>query len=103
MQAAITDEPETGHTYTEGSWPRLPRKPLAVTQRPGAADWNMKSSLDRNPYYFSKRLAEQAATKRAEELKQDLVLINVGAHAAAHAHSLAALATALAIERSRSS
>src|SRR5687767_556970 len=33
--AAITDEPESDHVLTE-------------------ADWNEKSSLDRNPYYYSK-------------------------------------------------
>jgi dihydroflavonol-4-reductase len=39
--AAITDEPEN-RVYTE-------------------ADWNEKSSLTRNPYYYSKTLAERAA------------------------------------------
>jgi dihydroflavonol-4-reductase len=40
--AAITDEPDSERMLTE-------------------ADWNDKSSLDRNPYYFSKTLAERAA------------------------------------------
>lgn len=40
--AAITDQPDSNHVYTE-------------------ADWNDESSLTRNPYYFSKTLAERAA------------------------------------------
>ena len=40
--AAVTDEPESDHVLTE-------------------ADWNTKSTLDRNPYYLSKTLAERAA------------------------------------------
>lgn len=40
--AAITDEPDSRHVLTE-------------------ADWNDKSSLSRNPYYFSKAEAERAA------------------------------------------
>ena len=39
--AAITDEPDGEHVLTE-------------------ADWNTKSSLQRNPYYFSKTEAERA-------------------------------------------
>lgn len=40
--AAITDQPIDGHVYNE-------------------KDWNIQSSLKRNPYYFSKRLAEMTA------------------------------------------
>ncbi|NTU96860.1 MAG: SDR family oxidoreductase [Chlorobiaceae bacterium] len=40
--AAITDEPENDKIYTEN-------------------DWNTMSSLSRNPYYYSKTLAERAA------------------------------------------
>ncbi|MEZ4251174.1 MAG: NAD-dependent epimerase/dehydratase family protein [Polyangiales bacterium] len=40
--AAVTDEPESDRVLTE-------------------ADWNEKSSLTRNPYYYSKTLAERAA------------------------------------------
>jgi len=57
--AAITDEPETGRVLTE-------------------ADWNTKSSLSRNPYYFSKVLAEREAWRFVEEEKPrfDLVAVN---------------------------
>ncbi|GLQ29570.1 SDR family oxidoreductase [Litoribrevibacter albus] len=57
--AAITDEPDNHHVFTE-------------------ADWNTKSSLDRNPYYFSKTKAEQAAWKFMEDsdLTFDMVVIN---------------------------
>jgi dihydroflavonol-4-reductase len=57
--AAITDEPESDHVLTE-------------------ADWNTKSSLDRNPYYYSKTLAERAAWDFVEQQKPsfDLVAIN---------------------------
>jgi dihydroflavonol-4-reductase len=40
--AAVTDEPDEGRVLTE-------------------ADWNEKSTLQRNPYYLSKTLAERAA------------------------------------------
>ena len=40
--AAVTDEPDGTRVLTE-------------------RDWNEKSSLDRNPYYYSKTLAERAA------------------------------------------
>jgi dihydroflavonol-4-reductase len=40
--AAITDEPDSMKVYTE-------------------KDWNTMSSLDRNPYHYSKTLAERAA------------------------------------------
>jgi len=57
--AAITDEPESDHTLTE-------------------SDWNEKSSLERNPYYYSKTLAERAAWTFMDERKRtfDLVAIN---------------------------
>ncbi len=56
--AAITDEPD-GRVLTE-------------------ADWNTKSSLTRNPYYFSKAKAEQAAWDfmKNEKPAFDLVVIN---------------------------
>jgi len=40
--AAVFDEPISGHVYTE-------------------KDWNETSSLKRNPYYYSKTLAERSA------------------------------------------
>ena len=57
--AAITDEPEGDHVLTE-------------------SDWNEKSSLDRNPYYYSKTLAERAAWDfvASEKPGFDLVVIN---------------------------
>lgn len=57
--AAVTDEPESAHVLTE-------------------ADWNERSTLDRNPYYFSKTLAERAAWDfvAQEEPGFDLVVIN---------------------------
>lgn len=57
--AAITDEPDSAHVLTE-------------------ADWNDKSSLTRNPYYFSKAEAERAAWRFVETRKPgwDLVVIN---------------------------
>jgi dihydroflavonol-4-reductase len=57
--AAITDEPDRRHVLTE-------------------ADWNTKSTLDRNPYYFSKVLAEREAWKMVNEEKApfELVVIN---------------------------
>ena len=57
--AAITDEPPADHALTE-------------------ADWNEKSSLARNPYYFSKTQAERAAWRFMEEAKPgfDLVVVN---------------------------
>jgi dihydroflavonol-4-reductase len=56
--AAITDQAD-GHLNTE-------------------SDWNTRSSLTRNPYYYSKTLAEQAAWQfiHAGELEFDLVVIN---------------------------
>ena len=56
--AAITDEPPADHALSE-------------------ADWNEKSSLVRNPYYFSKTLAERAAWRFMEDKPGfDLVAIN---------------------------
>lgn len=57
--AAITDEPESDHVLTE-------------------ADWNVKSTLERNAYYYSKTLAEKAAWEFVEKEKPsfDLVTIN---------------------------
>lgn len=57
--AAITDEPDENHVLTE-------------------ADWNEKSSLGRNPYYYSKTVAEREAWAIAERTKPawDLVVIN---------------------------
>ncbi|MGO1117500.1 SDR family oxidoreductase [Rhodovibrionaceae bacterium A322] len=56
--AAVTDEPD-GRVLTE-------------------KDWNSKSSLSRNPYFYSKVRSEQAAWKFMEEEKPafDLVVIN---------------------------
>jgi dihydroflavonol-4-reductase len=56
--AAITDEPD-GRVLTE-------------------ADWNMSSSLTRNPYYYSKTMAERAAWDFVEREKPgfQLVVIN---------------------------
>jgi len=58
--AAVTDQPE-GRVLTE-------------------ADWNEKSALDRNPYSFSKTLAERAAWRFVEERRPafDLVVVNPG-------------------------
>jgi dihydroflavonol-4-reductase len=57
--AAITDEPESDHVLTE-------------------QDWNDKSTLDRNPYYFSKTLAEREGWRfvKEEGARFDLVVIN---------------------------
>lgn len=57
--AAITDEPEPGHVLTED-------------------DWNDRSSVDRNPYYFSKVQAERTAWKFMDDRPRefDLVVIN---------------------------
>ncbi len=56
--AAITDEPQSEQVLTED-------------------DWNEKSSLDRNPYYFSKVEAERAAWKFADEHDElSVVVIN---------------------------
>jgi nucleoside-diphosphate-sugar epimerase len=57
--AAITDEPDGSRVLTE-------------------RDWNVKSSLQRNPYYYSKTVAERAAWQFIEREKPpfDLVAIN---------------------------
>jgi len=61
--AAITDSPDSNHIYTE-------------------LDWNDSSSVDRNPYYYSKVCAEREAWKFAKkqvnELKRkfELAVIN---------------------------
>lgn len=55
--AAVTDEPDVNHVLTE-------------------EDWNEKSSLTRNPYYFSKTMAEKEAWKLAEGAPYELVVIN---------------------------
>jgi len=57
--AAITDEPESDRVLTE-------------------ADWNDKSSLDRNPYYYSKTVAEREAWRIVKEEAPgfDLVAVN---------------------------
>jgi len=57
--AAVTDEPESDRVLTE-------------------RDWNTKSSLARNPYYYSKTLAERAAWTFVEQRRPpfDLVAIN---------------------------
>lgn len=57
--AAITDEPGVGRVFTE-------------------ADWNERSTLTRNPYYFSKTRAEREAWTFVDREKPawDLVVIN---------------------------
>ena len=57
--AAVTDEPDGSHTLTE-------------------ADWNERSSLTRNPYYYSKVCAEKAAWAFVDKHQPawDLVAIN---------------------------
>jgi len=57
--AAVTDSPVNDYVYTED-------------------DWNIDSSLTRNPYYYSKVLAEKAAWKWMTENtpKFELVVIN---------------------------
>lgn len=57
--AAVTDEPDGDVVLTE-------------------ENWNQKSSLRRNPYYYSKTMAERAAWSFVEEKKPpwDLVVIN---------------------------
>jgi dihydroflavonol-4-reductase len=57
--AAVTDEPDSTRVLTED-------------------DWNTRSSLDRNPYYYSKTLAERAAWDfmRQRQPLFDLIAIN---------------------------
>lgn len=59
--AAVFDEPISGHVYTE-------------------KDWNETSSLTRNPYYYSKTLAERSAWDFVEKEKPafELVVVNPG-------------------------
>ena len=57
--AAVTDEPDSHRVLTED-------------------DWNTRSSLERNPYYYSKTLAERAAWDfvRQRQPLFDLIAIN---------------------------
>jgi dihydroflavonol-4-reductase len=55
--AAVTDEPDSDHVLTE-------------------ADWNTASSLERNPYYYSKTEAEREAWRIAEARRLSVVTIN---------------------------
>lgn len=57
--AAITDEPDPAKTYRE-------------------EEWNTRSSLQRNPYHYSKTMAERAAWNFMDERRPrfDLVTIN---------------------------
>ena len=55
--AAVTDEPDADRVLTE-------------------ADWNESSSLERNPYYYSKTVAEREAWHLAEQLRLSVVTIN---------------------------
>jgi len=57
--AAITDSPDNEHIYTEN-------------------DWNEQSSLSRNPYYYSKKIAEEKAWSFMKEKnpKFSLVVMN---------------------------
>merc|ERR1711934_365818 len=54
--AAVTDSPVNGHVYTE-------------------EDWNTASTEDRNPYYYSKTVAEKRGWELASELGIELVVI----------------------------
>ncbi len=56
--AAITDEPDSNHVLTE-------------------ADWNTKSSEDRNSYYFSKTLAEREAWHFVEQRGHPFPLVAI--------------------------
>lgn len=59
--AAVFDEPISGHVYTE-------------------KDWNETSSLTRNPYFYSKTLAERSAWDYIEKENPafELVVVNPG-------------------------
>jgi dihydroflavonol-4-reductase len=59
--AAVFDEPISGHVYTE-------------------KDWNETSSLTRNPYFYSKTMAERSAWDYIEKEKPafELVVVNPG-------------------------
>ncbi len=57
---------------------------VAVTDEPPdrqltEADWNTKSTLDRNPYHFSKALSERAAWDFIEQRKPDYDLVAINA------------------------
>ncbi|KZK75114.1 MAG: epimerase [Pelodictyon luteolum] len=54
--AAVTDEPDSRHTFTE-------------------ADWNSLSSLERNPYHYAKTMAERAAWEFMEHEKPGFSLV----------------------------
>lgn len=54
--AAVTDSPDPTHRYTED-------------------DWNETSTLERNPYYFSKTQAERAAWKFVQDSKPGFRLV----------------------------
>ena len=56
--AALFDEPISGHTYDE-------------------SDWNVMSSLSRNPYYYSKTMAERAAWDFVETKKPAFTLVSI--------------------------
>lgn len=56
--AAVTDEPRDDHVFTE-------------------EDWNEQSSLTRNPYYYSKTLAERAAWEFLEQEQPGFSLVVV--------------------------
>lgn len=55
--AAVTDEPDSERILTED-------------------DWNTSSSLTRNPYYYSKTMAEREAWRVARQHALSLVVIN---------------------------
>ncbi len=56
--AALTDEPDKAHVLTE-------------------ADWNTKSSEFRNPYYYSKTMAEREAWKFVEEHRPSFQMVAI--------------------------
>jgi len=56
--AAISDEPDNHYTFSE-------------------LDWNQKSSLQRNPYYFSKTLAEKSAWEFVAKHDHPFTLVSI--------------------------
>lgn len=56
--AALFDEPVSGHTYSD-------------------KDWNISSSLTRNPYYYSKTMAEKSAWDFIKTEKPDFSLTTI--------------------------
>jgi len=58
--AAVAGKRAEGHVFSE-------------------ADWNMDSTVDSEPYRFSKRVAEEAAWAQAEAKSWDLVVVNPAA------------------------